>query len=92
MRAAIAPSASSNSAITAWTQAFPPWYITGEELQLFQDLELLGGMPLEYGQLLDAGQQIAGAIEQGADVLIVNRFGRQEREGKCFSLIWSSAH
>jgi hypothetical protein len=32
--------------------------------------------------LLDAGQQIASAIDQGADLLIVNRFGRQEREGK----------
>jgi nucleoside-triphosphatase THEP1 len=32
--------------------------------------------------LLGAGQQIANAIEAGADLLIINRFGRQEREGK----------
>jgi Protein of unknown function (DUF2478) len=56
---------------------------TGEHLQLFQDLGTCSvGCRLDVGQLLDAGQQIAQAIEQGADVLIVNRFGRQEREGK----------
>ena len=38
-------------------------------------------------QLLDAGQQIASAIDQGADLLIVNRFGRQEREGKGLSYL-----
>jgi hypothetical protein len=56
---------------------------TGEELQLFQDLgSCSAGCRLDVGQLLDAGQQIASAINQGADLLIVNRFGRQEREGK----------
>ena len=56
---------------------------TGEELQLFQDLGTCSaGCRLDVGQLLEAGQQIAGAIDQGADLLIVNRFGRQEREGK----------
>ena len=56
---------------------------TGEELQLFQDLGTCSaGCRLDVGQLLDAGQQIARAIDQGADLLIVNRFGRQEREGK----------
>ena len=56
---------------------------TGEELQLFQDLGTCSaGCRLDVGQLLDAGEQIAGAIDQGADLLIVNRFGRQEREGK----------
>ena len=56
---------------------------TGEELQLFQDLgSCSAGCRLDVGQLLDAGQQIARAIEDGADVLIINRFGRQECEGK----------
>jgi len=56
---------------------------TGEELHLFQDLGSCSeGCRLDVGQLLDAGQQIAGALDQGADLLIVNRFGRQEREGK----------
>jgi hypothetical protein len=61
---------------------------TGEELQLFQDLGTCSaGCRLDVGQLLDAGMQIAGAIDQGADLLIVNRFGRQEREGKGLSYL-----
>jgi hypothetical protein len=61
---------------------------TGEELQLFQDLgSCSAGCRLDVGQLLDAGQQIASAIDQGADLLIVNRFGRQEREGKGLSFL-----
>jgi hypothetical protein len=65
---------------------------TGEELQLFQDLgncaardngvAVARGCRLDVGQLLNAGAQVASAIDQGADLLIVNRFGRQEREGK----------
>jgi hypothetical protein len=56
---------------------------TGEELQLFQDLGACAtGCRLDVGQLLNAGAQVASAIDQGADLLIVNRFGRQEREGK----------
>ena len=65
---------------------------SGEELQLFQDLgacatrdngvAVARGCRLDVGQLLSAGAQVASAIDQGADLLIVNRFGRQEREGK----------
>src|SRR6202007_3081597 len=40
------------------------------------------GCRLDVGHLLDAGSQIASAIDQGADLVIVNRFGRQECEGK----------
>jgi Protein of unknown function (DUF2478) len=40
------------------------------------------GCRLDVGQLLQAGVQVAQAIDQGADLVIVNRFGRQEREGK----------
>jgi hypothetical protein len=40
------------------------------------------GCRLDLGQLLNAGAQVASAIDQGADLVIVNRFGRQEREGK----------
>jgi hypothetical protein len=61
---------------------------TGEKLALFQDLgSCSAGCRLDVGQLLDAGQRIAGAIDQGADLLIVNRFGRQEREGKGLSYL-----
>jgi hypothetical protein len=61
---------------------------TGEELQLFQDLgACAAGCRLDVGQLLDAGAQVASAIEEGADLVIVNRFGRQEREGKSLSYL-----
>jgi hypothetical protein len=61
---------------------------TGEELQLFQDLgTCAAGCRLDVGQLLDAGSQVASAIDQGADLVIVNRFGRQEREGKGLSYL-----
>ena len=61
---------------------------TGEELHLFQDLgSCSAACRLDVGQLLDAGQQIADAIDAGADLLIVNRFGRQEREGKGLSFL-----
>ncbi len=61
---------------------------TGEELQLFQDLGACAtGCKLDVGQLLDAGGKIASAIDQGADLVIVNRFGRQEREGKGLSFL-----
>jgi hypothetical protein len=61
---------------------------TGERLPLFQDLgNCSAGCRLDVGQLLGAGQQIATAIDEGADLLIVNRFGRQEREGKGLSYL-----
>ncbi len=61
---------------------------TGEELQLFQDLgPCAAGCRLDVGQLLDAGVQVASAIDQGADLVIINRFGRQEREGKGLSFL-----
>jgi hypothetical protein len=61
---------------------------TGEELQLFQNLGTCAtGCRLDVGQLLDAGSQVASAIDQGADLVIVNRFGRQEREGKGLSYL-----
>jgi hypothetical protein len=61
---------------------------TGEELSLFQDLGTCSsGCRLNVGQLLDGGAQIASAIDQGADLVIVNRFGRQECEGKGLSYL-----
>ena len=56
---------------------------TGEERQLYQNLGAgATGCRLDVGKLLDAGAHIAGAIKQGADLVIVNRFGRQECDGK----------
>jgi Protein of unknown function (DUF2478) len=61
---------------------------TGEELQLFQNLGSCStGCRLDVGQLLDAGAHIVTAIDQGADLVIVNRFGRQECEGKGLSYL-----
>jgi hypothetical protein len=61
---------------------------TGEQLRLFQDLGAgAKGCKLDIGQLLDAGTQVASAIDEGADIVIINRFGRQEREGKGLSYL-----
>jgi hypothetical protein len=61
---------------------------SGEELQLFQDLgACAAGCRLDVGRLLDAGAQVASAIDGGADLVIVNRFGRQEREGEGLSYL-----
>jgi hypothetical protein len=61
---------------------------TGEELQLFQDLGACAtGCRLDVGRLLGAGARVASAIDQGADLVIINRFGRQEREGKGLSFL-----
>ncbi|KIZ38978.1 MULTISPECIES: DUF2478 domain-containing protein [Rhodopseudomonas] len=61
---------------------------SGEQLPLFQDLgPMATGCRLDTGRLIDAGMQVAGAIDAGADLLIVNRFGRLEREGKGLSYL-----
>ena len=61
---------------------------TGERLPLLQDLgKCAAGCRLDVGLLLEAGTRIAGAIETGADLVIINRFGKQEREGKGLSYL-----
>jgi hypothetical protein len=56
---------------------------SGEELPLLQNLGACAtGCRLDVGRLLDAGSRVARALEDGADIVIINRFGRQEREGK----------
>jgi hypothetical protein len=56
---------------------------SGEQLRLFQDLGPgATGCKLDVGQLLDAGTRVASAIDAGADIVVINRFGRQECEGK----------
>jgi hypothetical protein len=56
---------------------------SGEELQLLHDIGTCpAGSRLDTGRLRDAGRQMEHAIDQGADVMIVNRFGRQELAGK----------
>ncbi|NEW86942.1 MULTISPECIES: DUF2478 domain-containing protein [Rhodopseudomonas] len=56
---------------------------SGEQVTLYQDLgPLAQGCRLDPGRLLDAGARVAGAMAGGADLLIINRFGQQESEGK----------
>ena len=56
---------------------------TGERVPLLQDLDTCAtGCRLDVGRLLEAGTRIANAIDTGADIVIINRFGKQEREGK----------
>jgi hypothetical protein len=56
---------------------------SGAEVRLFQDLGPgARGCKLDVGQLLDAGMQVANAIDASTDLVIINRFGKQEREGK----------
>jgi hypothetical protein len=49
---------------------------TGEQLRLFQDMDAYSaGCRLDVGQLMGAGERIARILDEGADILIVNRFG-----------------
>jgi len=41
-----------------------------------------GGCKLDLSRLQDAATLVAGAIETGANLVIVNRFGKRERNGK----------
>lgn len=56
---------------------------SGEQVSLYQDLgPMAEGCRLDPSRLLDAGARVACALAQGADLLIINRFGQQESEGK----------
>ncbi len=55
----------------------------GEILLLAQDPDPSArGCRLDIDRLLNAGQQVAQALEQGADIVIINRFGKRERDGR----------
>jgi hypothetical protein len=61
---------------------------SGDTMRLFQDLGRGStGCKLDVGQLLAAGSSVAQAIDDGADLVIINRFGRQEIEGKGLSYL-----
>ncbi len=56
---------------------------SGEILPLAQDFDPTArGCRLDIARLQNAGERIAEALEQGADVVIINRFGKRERDGK----------
>ena len=55
---------------------------SGEKLLLAQDFDpAASGCRLDVSRLQNAGARIAGALEAGADLLIINRFGKRERDG-----------
>ena len=56
---------------------------SGEKLLLAQDFDPAAkGCRLDLARLLNAGERIADAMGQGADLVIINRFGKRERDGK----------
>jgi hypothetical protein len=55
---------------------------SGEQVDLYQDLgPLASGCRLDPGRLLEAGARVSCALDDGADLLIINRFGQQESDG-----------
>jgi uncharacterized protein DUF2478 len=59
---------------------------SGETLLLAQDFDpAASGCRLDLGRLQNAGVRVAEALAAGADLLIVNRFGKRERDGKGLS-------
>jgi nucleoside-triphosphatase THEP1 len=56
---------------------------SGEKLLLAQDFDpAASGCRLDVTRLQDAGARIAGALEAGADLVIINRFGKRESDGQ----------
>jgi len=61
---------------------------SGEILLLSQDFDpAASGCRLDVSRLQNAGTRIAHALAAGADLLIVNRFGKRERDGKGLSYL-----
>lgn len=55
----------------------------GETLLLAQDPDPHGnGCRLDLTRLSKAGERVAAVLDQGADLLIVNRFGKREANGR----------
>jgi hypothetical protein len=56
---------------------------SGEKLLLAQDFDpAASGCRLDISRLEGVGARVAEALEAGADLLIINRFGKRERDGK----------
>src|SRR5262249_26126414 len=56
---------------------------SGETLLLAQDFDpSASGCRLDVDRLQNAGARVADALDSGADLLIINRFGKRERDGK----------
>ena len=58
----------------------------GETLLLAQDFDpAASGCRLDLSRLQNAGARVEEALAAGADLLIINRFGKRERDGKGLS-------
>ena len=56
---------------------------SGEKLLLAQDFNpAASGCRLDLDRLQNVGERVAEALAAGADLLIINRFGKRERDGK----------
>ncbi|MBR0788507.1 DUF2478 domain-containing protein [Bradyrhizobium manausense] len=61
---------------------------SGEKLLLAQDFDPTAqGCRLDLARLQNAGTRIADALSHGADLVIINRFGKRERDGKGLSYL-----
>jgi len=59
---------------------------SGEELLLAQDFDPAAqGCRLDLARLQNAGARVAEALAHGADLVIINRFGKRERDGRGLS-------
>lgn len=60
----------------------------GETLLLAQDFDPAAvGCRLDIARLQSAGERIAEAMDHRADLVIINRFGKRERDGKGLSYL-----
>ena len=62
----------------------PAWMIhTGADVDLFQDqAEYTSGRRLDLDRLAQVRREMMTAVDRGADLLIANRFGRREQQGR----------
>lgn len=61
---------------------------SGEKLLLAQDFDPAAqGCRLDLARLQNGGMRIADALSHGADLVIINRFGKRERDGKGLSYL-----
>jgi nucleoside-triphosphatase THEP1 len=59
---------------------------SGEKLLLAQDFDPAAqGCRLDLARLQNAGARIVEALAHGADLVVINRFGKRERDGKGLS-------
>ena len=65
---------------------------SGEALPLAQDFDPAArGCRLDVGRLHNAGARIAAALDAGADLLIINRFGKREQDGRGLGYLFDRA-